>query len=34
VITEVENLEPGMKLETITHAGKLHSTLDNVEKSK
>jgi len=34
VITEVENLEPGMKLETITHGGKLHSTLDDVEHSK
>lgn len=32
VITAVEHLKPGLKLETLTHHGKLLSTLDRVEE--
>ncbi len=33
VISEIKNLKPGLKLETLTHHGKLHSTLDKATSS-
>lgn len=33
VISEVKNLKPGLQLETITHTGRIHSTLDGTTES-
>ncbi|WFB34935.1 exodeoxyribonuclease VII large subunit [Kiritimatiellota bacterium B12222] len=33
VITDIADLQPGLQLETITHQGKLHSTLDRTEQN-